>query len=378
MHRCHRAQLAALPLLVIGSCLFASSAFAGFQWVSPPSENSTLPVAPAPVVIAAPSSPEIISPIIIGGGSISSAPTASPTPAPAPVPAMQAVPTASAPVVLNPAPPPSTDIKVKADAAEIPVYDGPVPPFEPAKPDLTSAAVMPEKPSLATAGTVHGFANAVPVVVALRQILPSGYAFSIDSNVDMGTLVSFKGGHPWRDTLRDALIPVGLEFHEKGQMIDIGYAADAKSTVNSASLYQPGTEPHPFQIPEQGIIASPEKQTAKIEMANSPVTSSVNIGPADGFADVGGQIWSGERGSSLHKILSEWCQRAHVELNWVAEYDYPLDATVSFTGNFQDAVRNILTGFEAAHPQPVAELHSNPGLGQMVLVVQSRGNTNTD
>ncbi|MBV8061694.1 MAG: TcpQ domain-containing protein, partial [Alphaproteobacteria bacterium] len=74
----------------------------------------------------------------------------------------------------------------------------------------------------------------------------------------------------------------------------------------------------------------------------------------------------------------EWCGRVHVEFNWMAEYDYPLEASFGFNGTFEEAVRDLLTGFEAAHPQPVAELHTNPAIGQMVMIVQTRGNTDSD
>jgi hypothetical protein len=90
------------------------------------------------------------------------------------------------------------------------------------------------------------------------------------------------------------------------------------------------------------------------------------------------QAWTAERGEHLRKILEGWCHRANVEFEWASEYDYPLEASFTLTGNFESAVRNLLTGFQGAHPQPVAELHSNPNLGQLVLVVQTRGNTNSD
>ena len=86
------------------------------------------------------------------------------------------------------------------------------------------------------------------------------------------------------------------------------------------------------------------------------------------------ESWDAERGDSLRKVIERWARRADVEINWMAEYDYPLQASVHFTGTFEDAVRNLLTGFETAHPQPVAELHSNTRMGQTVLVVTTRGN----
>ena len=307
--------------LMAAVCLFVSSpASAGFQWVAP-SE-----MAPAPSAVSgasqsfsasAPvgqvtSSPEIISPVVItGGGS-------------------QPVPVAA-----------SSDAAQQASSDDL----------------------------------VRGFAKSVPLAVALRQILPAGYAFSIDQDVDMGTLVSFRGGRPWRDTLRDSLEPVGLIAHEQGQVVSIRYPAHGlTSTVATSanrdvavpvtpapvikSSFQPGMEPRPLVSVDVSAPAAPAPQVA---------------------ADAGlPESWTAERGESLRKVLDGWSRRSRVEFDWLSEYDYPLEASVAFTGTFENAVRNLLSGFEGAHPQPVAELHSNANLGQLVLVVQTRGNTNSD
>src|SRR5262249_51167519 len=96
---------------------------------------------------------------------------------------------------------------------------------------------------------VHGFAKGVPLAVALRQILPTGYAFSIDQGVDTGTLVAFQGGKPWRETLRSALAPVGLALREQGQMVSIGFPSSAKAEtrMTPATSYQGGGETRMLQ-----------------------------------------------------------------------------------------------------------------------------------
>jgi hypothetical protein len=227
---------------------------------------------------------------------------------------------------------------------------------------------------------VLGFAKSVPLAVALRQILPSGYAFSIDQDVDMGTLVSFQGGRAWRDTLRDSLDPVGLVAREQGQMIVVGFAGKGlvppaasadTNVVPLASLpYQAGREPRSL------TLAPPQPSPPSLPAL--PASSEVLFGN-NGVAPVSvTESWTAERGENLRKVLEGWARRANVEFDWLSEYDYPLEASVAFSGTFENAVRGLLTGFEGAHPQPVAELHSNANLGQLVLVVQTRGNTNSD
>lgn len=365
-------------LLVGGICL-STPASAGFQWVAPGDSISAPSATTAPQGIApsvqsfglpSPSAnqslPEVISPVVIMG-----------EPERSVVPQIQPV----------PAPPVS------------PVSLAPTPPAAPVVPlSLAPAApVTPQAQTLvppADGGVVVGFAKSVPLAVALRQILPSGYAFSIDPNVDMGTLVSFRGGRPWRETLRDALSPVGLVMAEQGQMITVKYppailsAAPTEVTPPASSLpsFQPGMQPKNTATP--GAVTPGMVTTGGAPVSPLPlILSDVPLPPAPtpeahGFAGLSAapvtEAWTAERGDRLRKVLEGWSRREKVELDWLSEYDYPLDASVSFTGSFEDAVRDLLVGFQGAHPQPVAELHSNQSLGQKVLIVQTRGNTNSD
>lgn len=215
---------------------------------------------------------------------------------------------------------------------------------------------------------VVGFAKGVPLAVALRQILPIGYGFSIDQDVDMGTLVSFQGGHPWRDTLRTALAPAGLVMREDGQMVSVGFSHSLAAQAGAQyPTYQAGLGPKNLaaSAPADSVIMPVPEEAIKLE-------------PSKGSDSAVAEAWQAERGQYLRKILEDWCRRSNVEFNWLSEYDYPLQASVSFSNGFENAVRSLLTGFENAHPQPVAELHSNPNINQMVLVVRTRGNSNND
>ena len=198
------------------------------------------------------------------------------------------------------------------------------------------------------------------LAVALRQILPVGYGFSVDPDVDLGVLISFQGGKPWRDTLHDALGPAGLIMRERGQMVMVGRSGGA-ATADMA--------------PEPAVPPMPIAHTVSVAPGSPALPVIVPV------AEVVGPVveeWHAERGDNLHKVIEAWAQHSHIELNWMAEYDYPLQASYSYTGTFEDAVRNLLTGFQDAHPQPIAELHTNPGLGQKVLLVQTRGNSYSD
>jgi hypothetical protein len=88
----------------------------------------------------------------------------------------------------------------------------------------------------------------------------------------------------------------------------------------------------------------------------------------------GTQNWEARPGQTLRKLLQEWCSRAGTELNWQAEYDYPIMASFNMAGTFEEAVRMLLSGFHGAKPVPYGRLHYNPAIGQSILIVQASGN----
>jgi len=337
----------------------ATPALAGFEWVAPPAGgmpgaspgySAPAPVSPAPMqgmpAPAASQNPEVISPVVIEGNPLS--------------PAGESAPSAAAPPSESAMPvPPMTSGGLASTTA------------------TATAAAMPA-PAMA-GKPVLGFADNVPLAVALRQLLPPGYDFSIDSGVDMGTLVSFQGGQPWRQTLAGMLRPAGLAMREQGHTVFISYPAAGT---------MPAAAPAPMpQAPMPSMPAMPAARRmtpsyhfgAMNGMANEATPGAMAMpgaAPYNAASNAAEPVmaWRAARGATLHKVLADWCQRADVELDWLAEYDYPLQASVSIDGSFEDAVRNILSGFEQAHPQPIAELHNDTGAGQKVLVVQTRGN----
>ncbi len=335
-------QLLSSVALIAGVLFCASSAHAGFQWVSPSSETDIQ----QPSSLAAPVPP---------------------------------------PQQLSPAPPPSQPITRAPQSYDPPLVIQGAPKAEPsaaAKEKVLeehfltpppSAVATPSDSAPPKETVVRGFANNVPLSVALRQILPPEYGFSVSQDVQLSTLVSWQGGRPWKPILEDTLKSVGLAMREQGKMIQIvrgeGKPANVLGTMaetTPAPSYQPAMDNKPVHLlspPVSQTLQAPRAAMAPIYTPQSPVSSTSVV-----------DTWSANRGDTLHKVLENWSRRANVELSWQAEYDYPLQASVTLTGTYEDVVRSLLTGFQEAQPQPVAALHNSPVAGQTVLVVQTRGN----
>lgn len=277
----------------------------------------------------------------------------------------------------------------------------------------TTTAPPPIAPNAGPDKVVLGFANNVPLSVALRQVLPTDYAYSVAQDVSLGTLVSWRGGANWREVLKNMLLPAGLAAKEEGLLVEIVPAATPSlGTLPGASVASV-TELKPFEAArasqpavEGGEIAlssggkpmplaplpaptgAPETKypsmgylKAPTGAAPQPLAASV-IAPPVSLTDSAPQapqgeafdVWTVQRGETLRDALEKWAARAHVDLSWQSEYDYPLQANVSFSGSFEDAVRSLLTGLQDAKPQPIGKLHKNEEAGQTVLIIQARGN----
>ena len=91
-------------------------------------------------------------------------------------------------------------------------------PSTPPMPPPTSEALptaRPVRPLLPRAQSVPaavGFGTDIPLSIAVRQIVPAGWAVRYGEGVERDTTVNWVGGKPWPDALRDAIRPAGLRL----------------------------------------------------------------------------------------------------------------------------------------------------------------------
>lgn len=250
---------------------------------------------------------------------------------------------------------------------------------------------------------VKGFGKDLPLVLVLKQIVPKDHVFAFESGVDPSTRVSWKGGKGWRAVLNDTLRPVGLTAHEESKLVSIirsqaGAAEPVAPVAVAPAMATPSTTTpvvlaQPEPVAPLPAVVEPVKEAASAAATVEPVALPEAVPPASAVPVTGkivmppatleppllpglSDVWKAEAGEHLRAVIRRWCERAKVELVWSSEYDYPIQAGVSLTGSFEEAVRSLLSGFVDAKPQPFARLHDNPAAGQRTLVVQSRGNTN--
>jgi hypothetical protein len=108
---------------------------------------------------------------------------------------------------------------VPAESAPVPVHHHHT--------SVAAHKTLPEGVPLSPGGgtVINGFGKQVPLVMALREIVPASYQFAYGQNLGLGRMVDWQGGKAWHDVLLDVLTPMGLTAKESGKVIVIEKAS---------------------------------------------------------------------------------------------------------------------------------------------------------
>lgn len=256
-----------------------------------------------------------------------------------------------------------------------------------------------------------GFGENLPLVSALRQVVPPNYTFALGKNVNAGQTVSWNGGQIWPTVLNNMIEPLGLsaalrgsvvvintsssnmiqpmspqESHQNNSMFSAEFRKSESRAIpvisdmpeTSKMLSMPiepkQIKPHNAMPPLQQPMAqipmqlTPQKNTIMmVETSDIPEEEKNSIIPDEVMM---GQ-WTAPRGSSLKTVLESWSDLEGVDLFWSSEFDYILAGDVNINGTYEDAVQTLLDGFSQAEPKPQGRLHPNLPNGPAVLVIEA-------
>jgi hypothetical protein len=273
----------------------------------------------------------------------------------------------------------------------------------PAAPATTNTGIMSLSPQIPVEQNTHeiavGFGNDLPLVTALRQIIPAHYSYVLDKNIGVGDTVSWNGGREWPVVLDNTLSQVNLISTINGNVVTISapYAVTAKKSAHVPEIIdntQPQQAPISVLPKNQALVAkeTPLRQqmisqpvidmaaannAAQKARSSMPQKISVVDATNKGVVElpqpqVMETQWMAQSGESLKTTLEAWSNIAGVDLFWSSDYDYPLSSDVSVSGEFQDAIEMLLAGFSQAQPKPIGRLHPNLPHGPAVLILETQ------
>jgi hypothetical protein len=76
-------------------------------------------------------------------------------------------------------------------------------------------------------------------------------------------------------------------------------------------------------------------------------------------------------GTSLEQVLRSWAGTQEFALVWQADHQFQVKQTVSSNGDAEDAIRDILSMYDADSTRPIGKLYRDPRTSRPVLVVKS-------
>ncbi len=349
-------------------CFLAIPAQAAFEWIPPSQPANGGTYRTAPVENTPMASPNGFEANMVPMPE--KQPLAPMAAAPAPVPAPVAAPApAPAPIVWNDKTAQTTTVTT-VTTTPAPLAPAPAPALKP-KSDV-----------------IEGFGRDVPLTIATRQMVPSDYVVQYGQGVDPNTSVTWSGGRLWKDALMDSLVEKNMKATIVGDTVLIESTAPAPMPA-------PVAPPAPAPMPAPQIANTPavaDMQAAAAPQPLMPVTevtipsaadatmtamATPNLASPTSITDaspsvLAQEVWTAPRASTLRQVLTDWCRQANVQLQWSAQYDYPLMSEVQIGGSFEHAVETLLSGLVDAQPRPLGRLHLNEPTGPAILVVETR------
>lgn len=276
---------------------------------------------------------------------------------------------------------------------------------------------------------VSGFGADLPLLVALKQVVPREYKFSLAAGVDAATKVSWNGEKPWRQVLAEMLSARGLGFNVQDNVVvvmpladtaggqsapmplkDAAPAAPSRADMIPEDMISDGAEippvvvraeekkqeegrPQPVTIrrekPEPSFMdrlfgneaggtaaslppVAEMTETAEVAPVPAPVAEATapaaEAKPVSEKPAVATPVWRAIRSWTLKETLSQWSKAAQVELHWTIDYDYKLGEDVAYGGTFEEAVGGLFDQFIEVRPQPYGRLHRRAGGGGTLIV----------
>lgn len=192
--------------------------------------------------------------------------------------------------------------------------------------DGTKIVYIPADFHIEGADVVRGFGKDVPLVLAVRQIIPTNIAFAFDKNINLAQRVSWNGGRAWDKVLNDTLFEIKLAASEHDGIIVIGSA------------------------PTKTIAPPPPPKPKMTDMQK----------------DI--PVWRAYKGQTLYNIVTVWSKRAGVKLIWATDYDYRLHKDITLEGAYEKTLASLLDEFAELTPQPYGKL-SKDEKGQRILTI---------
>lgn len=205
---------------------------------------------------------------------------------------------------------------------------------------------------------ISGFAQDLPLMTVLKQIVPNGWKATKIGNVDLNKNASWKGGQSWVKTLDTIAIAEGfsanVNWNNKVVTITPTTSSSSSSVVSSGK--------NPFSGGSSTNFTSNSKN-----IGSSQLNSAISTSPVYSSATT---TWLLSKDKTLKQNIQDWAKQAGWVVSWDAP-DYRIVADVTLTGAIDSndgPIARVIAAYKNADQPLSAQLSE----GNKVIRIQSR------
>lgn len=263
----------------------------------------------------------------------------------------------------------------------------------------TTALIVALGVSQAAFAEYTGFGEGIPVGSAARQIVPQEFDVKFGAGVDEKAPISWSNAADWQSALSSAVAKKGLKATVSGNIVTIEKASAAPKAESASRPYssspssdmvqknsksKPRSErarprdPKPRPVPRAqqeasigggGFTIRPYQQR-QLEAAVPEATHRADQSHSNKTL-VGKEIKEGDwkpvskgdgqgqyvvaAGYMLRTTLANWAEGSGWKVVWESEYDYAITTDATFSGDFIEASKQLITAMKDARPTITAD-----------------------
>jgi hypothetical protein len=263
----------------------------------------------------------------------------------------------------------------------------------------TTALIVALGVSQAAFAEYTGFGEGIPVGSAARQIAPPEFEVKFGAGVDEKAPISWSNAADWQSALSSAVAKKGLKATVSGTTVTIEKASATPKAESSSRPYssspssdmvQKNSKPNPrsdraqprdpkprpapraqqeVSIGGGGFTIRPYQQR-QLEAA-VPEAAHRADQPHSNKTLVGKDIKEGDwkpaskgdgrgqyvvaAGYMLRTTLANWAEGSGWKVVWESEYDYAITTDATFSGDFIEASKQLITAMKDARPTITAD-----------------------
>lgn len=247
-------------------------------------------------------------------------------------------------------------------------------------------------------GPIEGFGNDIPLSLAVKQIVPTGFIVGFGQGVNKDSKVSWRGGSDWRTVLDNMVRArnMTVSYSDSGvKIVDANAAFEGEPSSRVAAAASPlpaqrvgglvlmpmsqpapmaAVAPQPMSTPVAAPQPEPEARAAPLTAAarrtaqQAARNQQASLTPQPVFDGV---TWRARQGQTLDQVLSDWAEKAGWTLVFSSKMIYELQASADFQGDFLSVASTLVRSIQA-NPRPIATFYR----GNKVVVVGNTAETN--